>query len=247
MLADRLLLLCATAILLWSNIAIAQEYDWVIDKIPKHGEINEWKPVAGKVDGQQYLAIQIDVGDESKSDFKPVLVFARIKEGNTYEPFAVWKIENLNIDLQVDIKNNSIYVRYDTAHHGVYSSTYQFKLQAGAFQLIGIESQSITPGAYAGVMKNLELWEGKSTNLLTAEATVWAQTFDLNKPYEWKQWEKALKRHAQGLPSTKAKTRKVRLKLNSRWYLEHFNPYDFREDFLCQYFDHNLKFHNSCK
>ena len=165
MLASRAILLCVTTVLLWSNIAIAREYDWVIEKLPNRKEINEWKPVVGKVDGQQYLAIQLNVGDESKSEFKPVLVFARIKEGNTYEPLAVWRIANLNLDLVVEIKNNSIYIRYDIAHHGIYSSTYQFKRRAGTFQLVGIEYDTST----------IDYRSRESLNLITAKAIISTQ------------------------------------------------------------------------
>lgn len=247
MLPGRITLLNLVAGLLCSSTAISGEFDWVIDKLPRREEISEWKPVVGKVEGQEYLAIQLDVGDSAKDVFSPVLVFARIAEGNAYAPIAVWKIANLNTDLQVNIRNNSIYVRYDTAHHGVYSSTYQFKLSDGAFQLVGIERQSITRAAYAEIMKNFELWEGVSANLMTAKAIVWAQIFDMNNERAYAKWEQALLRHRLGLSATEGKRRKVSIQEVSPIWLKQFNPYSFNSDFLCFSFDHKLRINNSCQ
>ena len=240
-------LILAIAIAFYFPIATAGQYDWVIEKLPKNlGDVDKSAFAVGTIGKQDFLAMHLNVGTDTPEGFKPALVFARISKDKTYDPFEVIELPSL-LGLSVQIKNESIYIRLDNAHHGVYFTTYQFKLQNDGFRLVGIEGQSITPSNYAGIKGNIELWEGRSANLLTSEAIFWAEAFDLDKPYEWKQWEKALKRHDQGLPSAKAKTRKVRLKLNSRWYLEQFDPYDFREDFLCHYFDHNLKFHNSCK
>ena len=231
MLSSRAILLCVTTVLLWSNIAIAHEYDWVIEKIPNRKEINEWKAVVGKVYGQQYLAIQLDVGDESKSDFKPVLIFARIKEGNTYEPLAVWRIANLNLDLVVEIKNNSIYIRYDIAHHGIYSSTYQFKRRADTFQLVGIEYDTSTIDYNEKTQMQFSVRSRESLNLVTAEAIISTQRDEM---------------------STSRKNRKfaqktVPIRKLPPIQLKQFDPYNFSSDFLCHHFDANLHLINFCK
>jgi hypothetical protein len=241
----RLLLIFAMAFYL--PPATAGQYDWVIEKLPKNFEdVDKSSFAVGIIGTQEYLAMNLNVGTEAEKGFKPAMVFTRIGKDKAYDPFAVIPLPSLQ-GLRFQIKNESIYIRLDSAHHGVYFTTYQFKRQNDDFRLVGIEAQSITPSNYAGIKGNIELWEGRSLNLLTSEAILWAEAFNLDKLDEWKQWEKALKRHDQGLPSTKAKTRKVSLKLNGSWRLEHFDPYDFRGDFLCHYFDHNLKFHSSCK
>lgn len=231
MLASRVILLCLTTGLLWGNIAIAHEYDWVIEKIPNHEKINEWKPVVGKVDGQQYLAIQFDVGDESKSDFKPVLIFARIKEGNTYEPLAVWRIANLNLDLVVEIKNNSIYVRYDIAHHGIYSSTYQFKWRADAFQLVGIEYDTSTIDYNEKTQRQFSVRSRESLNLVTAQAVISTQRDEMSTSRE----------------NRKFVQKTVPIRKLPPIQLKQFDPYSFNGDFLCHHFDENLRLINFCK
>lgn len=158
----------------------------------------------------------------------------------------MFELSNLS-DLSVEFKNESIYIRAGTAHHGVYSSTYQFKWQNGTFPLVGLETQSITPGHYAGYERNVELWGGKSVNFATAEAIYWAQAFEMDNPLEEKKWRIALKRFDKGLQPAEGKRKTVRIKLGKRVDLKHFDPYDFKTDFLCQYFDHNLRFRNSCK
>ncbi len=237
-------LLLAVALACFSAMTAAGQYDWVIQKLPKSlEEVDTATFTVGTIGEQKYLAIHMNIGAETQDGFKPALVFARIRKDKTYDPFEVIELPNL-LDLSVQIKNESIYIRHDTAHHGIYSSTYQFKFQNGGFQLVGMERQSMTS---SGTEKNIDLWAGQSVNLLTSEAIYWAQAFDMDKPKERTEWEKALRRHAQGLPSTKGKTRTVKLRLGSRWDLEHFDPYNFDLKFLCHYFDHNLRFQNVCK
>ena len=241
------LALIATTFVIWASAAIGQEYDWIIPKLTEAiKDADEQSLARGSIEGQNYLAIQMDAGNQTVDGFKPVLVFARIKNDGSYDPFAVWKLPSL-LGLNVAIKNNSIYVRQDTAHHGVYFSAYQFKLRRGSFQLVGIENQSITPATYAGIMKNLELWEGTSANLSTAKAIVWAQSFDMDNPREYKKWKLALQRHNKGLPATEGKRETVSIRPIAPVELRQFDPYTFREDFLCHAFDHNLRFHNHCK
>ena len=229
--AYRRILLCITAAVLWSNLAIAGEYDEIIDKIPRHEEINDWKPVVGKVDEQEYLAIQLDIGDRTKNLFEPVLIFALIKEGRSYEPFAVWRIANLNTDLDVDFRNNSIYVRYSTAHHGVYSSTYQFKRRAGIFQLVGIETDSSTNDYNEKTQRQFFVRSRASVNLLTAKAVISARRVEMHTRRENKKFVQRTVPIREGAPIP----------------LKQFDPYNFHEDFLCHYFDNNLQLINSCK
>ncbi|WP_417067093.1 hypothetical protein [Niveibacterium terrae] len=231
MLACRAILLCVTTVLLWSNIATAQEYDWAIAKIPSHKEINDWNPVVGKIDGQQYLAIQLDTADKGQGDFRPVLVFARIKEGGTYEPLAAWRIENLNLDLTVEIKNNSIYVRHDTAHHGVHSSTYQFKRRAETFQLVGIERDSTTNDYNEKTQRQFSVRSRESLNLITAKAIISTQRTEMFATRENKKFAQKTVPVSE-LPPIQ---------------LKQFDPYNFNGDLLCHHFDDNLRLINSCK
>ena len=241
------LALIALAFFTWSSVATGQEYDWIIPKLTEAVKDADKQFIAkGQIEGKRYLALKMDAGDQIASDFKPVLVFAHIRQNGSYEPFDVWQLPSL-LELSVEIKNDSIYVRHDTAHHGVYFSTYQFKLRGGSFQLVGIENQSITPAAYAGIMKNRELWHGTSANLITEKAIVWAQSFDMDKPKEYKKWELALKKHNKGLPATEGKRKQVTIRPITPVKLRQFDPYTFNQDFLCHAFDHNLRFHSYCK
>lgn len=244
--ANHLTLIAATFVI-WTSAAIGQEYDWIIPKLTEAiKDVDEQSIAKGPIEGQNYLAIQMDAGNQTRDGFKPVQVFARIKKDGSYEPFAVWKLPSLH-GLSVAIKNDSIYVRQDTAHQGVYLSIYQFKLRSGSFQLVGIENQSIIHSSYALSMKNRELWEGTSANLLTATAIVWAQSFDMDNPREYKKLELALRRHDKGLPATEGKRENVSIRPSAPVELLQFDPFTFNEDFLCHAFDHNLRFHNYCK
>lgn len=240
-------LILAITLLFLCSVAIAGKYDWVIQKMPKNlADVDKSTYVVGVIGKQEYLAIHMNVGDESQDVFKPVLVFARVMANSTYEPFKVFELENSS-DFSIQFKNESIYIRHDTAHHGVYFTKFQFKLTNGIFLLVGLEDQSITPSHYAGIEKNIELWEGVSANFTTSEATYWGQAFDMDRPQEWREWELALKLHAQGLSSSKGKKRKVKLRPGGNWDFNNFDLYNFKTDFLCHYFDYDLRFKNSCK
>jgi len=238
------LVLIAAAFIIWPSAAIGQEYDWIIPKLTEAIKDTDKQSVAkGQIEGQDYLAIQMDAGNHTPEGFKPVLVFARIRKNGSYEPFDVWQLPSLLSGLSVAIKNDSIYVRHETAHHGIYFTTYQFKLRSGSFQLFGIEKQSMT----LDYDDNRELWQGTSANLLTSKAIFWAQSFDMDNPREYKKWELALQKHKKGLPATEGKRKTVTIHPISPVELRKFDPYSFQEDFLCHTFDHNLRFHNYCK
>jgi hypothetical protein len=125
---------------------------------------------------------------------------------------------------------------------GVYDTTYQFKQRNDNFYLVGLEYNSTT----ISTKKGEEVWSVVSVNLLTSEATYWAQAFDVDKPSENSALSLANKRLDQVLRPTKGKKRTVKLKINGHWDLAHFDLYSFQPDFLCHYFDDNLKFHNNC-
>ncbi|MES2049322.1 MAG: hypothetical protein V4447_13060 [Pseudomonadota bacterium] len=232
-------LLLAIIMMFYLPISIAGQYDWVIQKLPKNleGNIDRAAYAVGTIGNQKYLAIST----ETENGSKQALVFARIRRDKTYDPFALIEYDSFP-GLSLQIKNESIYIRSENAHHGTYSTTYQFKLQNDGFRLIGIEKQSMVLSE-----SGKDIWRGESVNLLTSEAIYWVQAIKLDTPSEQSQWEKALERHRQGLPSTNAQTRTVSIKLNKRWYLKDFDLVGFSEDFLCHYFDDNLKFYNSCK
>ena len=221
-------------------ISIAGQYDWIIQKLPTDfSEINRSSYAIGSIENKKYLAILLDLGTEAR--FKPALVIARIKKDNTYDPFELVELTSVQ-GLRLQVKNESIYVQSETANNGTYFRIYQFKRQNDQFRLVGIENQSMVLSE-----RGEDIWRGESINLITSEAIYWAQAFNLEKPSEYVQWEKALVRHRQGLPSTNAQTRKVKLKINSRFYLKDFDLEGFRQDFLCHSFDDKLRFHKHCK
>jgi len=248
---NLLRLVPAIAWTLSASIAAAGQFDWAIQKLPKNLDLVDRTTYSlGSIDRQDYLAMRVDMVDEAREGFKPVMIFARIGKDKTYAPFHVMALRN-PAETSVQVRNESIYIRSETAHHGRYSSTYQFRLKNGAFRLVGMERQSITSSQSAGggaaTGGNIELWEGQSVNFLTAEAIYWAQAFDMDRAQDVKRWEMALKQHASGLSPTSSAKRKVRVSGVANVDLEHFDLDDFNSDFLCHYFDYRLKFRSSCK
>jgi hypothetical protein len=226
-------------------LAAAGRYDALRDKLP--ADLSALDPstyATGRIGAQRYLAIRVNAGDEN--DFRPVLVFARIGQGPRYEPFHVISSPNL-ASLRVQISHGSMTLRQDTAHHGVYAITYQFKPVRGHLELVGLERQSITPGQDADTQGPVELWEGVSVNFLSARATYWAKTFALDRPQAQQAWEQALQWHAAGRSPAVRQQRTVRFKPGRPVELEHFAPDAFNTDFLCHFFDFSLHFHSACQ
>ncbi|MGQ0598057.1 MAG: hypothetical protein ACT4O7_12470 [Aquabacterium sp.] len=237
--------LIALAMAAMSPITLAGQYDWIASKLPTDLSSQDRSLIAvGSINSQRYLAAHVNAGDETQENFKPVLVLARIKHDNTYEPFKVIELTNLS-ELSVQIKDGAIYIRHDVAHHGTYFSSYKFKPSGASFSLVAMESQSMTlvEGKY------IELWEGKSVNFVAARATYWAKAFAMDRPKEQRAWKHSLKLHGSGTMPDERVQRTVRINRSKvdQTDIEHFDPFEFNTDFLCSYFDHRLRFHNACQ
>lgn len=135
----------------------------------------------GKIDGETYTTVVANRGNP-KEERRPVIVIFRSRDGQH---------ELLN-EIEVGdgassrIKNNSIYIRQDYAHHGIRFVQYQFKRVGGEFKMIGIESQDMSLSDYsvsdkerdASGYRSQEMWSGTSTNLLDSRGECWLKMFD---------------------------------------------------------------------
>ncbi len=200
--------------------------------------------VVGQIAGQRYVALRFDAGESSQERFEPVLLIARATEAG-YVYVAHFKLTNLN-DFAVRFGDSSIYLSQESAHHGVYFQRYQFRLRDGHFRLIGVEEQSQTLPVSRRSGSSVALWETRSANLLTQTAVYRAQVSDLADEAVQKE---ASQRFAAKLPPLAGKVRSVPLRArpNAQWDLARFDPYLFRTDFLCHYFDTELVFRSGCK
>ena len=200
--------------------------------------------MVGQIAGQRYVALRFDAGDSSQERFEPVLLIARATETG-YVYVTHFKLTNLN-DFAVRFGDSFIHLSQESAHHGVYFQRYQFRLRDGRFRLIGVEEQSQTlPVSYRSG-SSVAFWETRSANLLTQTAAYRAQVSDLTDEAVQKE---ASRRFAAKLPPHAGKVRSVPLRArpNAQWDLARFDPYLFRTDFLCHYFETELVFRSGCK
>jgi hypothetical protein len=190
----------------------------------------------GEINDNKYYAM---VSNQGGTDNSPAIFLLKNKKNSLEEVFKL-DIAEYPPSYSVMIKNNSFYIRFDTAHHGVHFSQYQFKKIKGQFFLIGIEYQSMAlvepTEATAKDLGILESWEGTSLNLLTSKAECWQQTFNLTKgekSREWKEWNVALDRHKKGLRSSNAIIRKGSLHRSGLIPLKSFDIYEATPSFTC--------------
>ena len=195
----------------------------------------------GEIDGDKYIIAMLTNNEINtpprihvlKISGKPIRLIAEVNV-----------IENAS-SYQFRIKNNSIYIKINTAHHGVYFSQYQFKKMSDVFYLIGVEEQSIIPASFTLNSDNyehsLEIWEGLSVNFLLSKAECWLETFDLGKGEkgrEWMQWRAALSKLDKGQRSTNSISRSISFKRENLVPLDGFDILNINYPFTCD-FDHN--------
>ncbi len=137
----------------------------------------------GKIDGEVFTAIVANRGNPEENR-RPVIVIFGSRNGQ-HRLFTEFEIGERGASTSV--KNNSIYIRQDYAHHGIRFVQYQFKQVDGEFKMIGIESQDMSPGDYRGVSekardapgyRSQEMWSGTSTNLLASRGECWMKMLD---------------------------------------------------------------------
>lgn len=200
----------------------------------------------GKIDGDTYV-VQI-VPDGGAPDF----LLLKAAEG---APIQISKMELVGdpAAYQVKIARDSFYLREETAHHGIFFVTYQFKMVNRKFHLVGLETQSMSqcmysadfPDAQNEPCASLEMWSGTSINFLTSKADCWLQTFRLGKDErsrDWKRWKVALKNFDLGIRSSEAMRKTVALPPSALTPLDQFDLYNFRAPNTC-YFDYKGDLH----
>ncbi|MGN2245393.1 hypothetical protein ACFWZ3_01745 [Frateuria sp. GZRR35] len=202
----------------------------------------------GLIEGEKYIA-QI-VADDGAPDF----LLLKTVHGKKSQILRMELVGDLDA-YRVRIAGNSFYFRQEIAHHGLFSSTYQFKKINHAFQLIGLETQAMVsciyssdpPDAETEPCASMEMWSGTSVNFLTSEADCWLQTFHLDRDdrsQDWVYWQAALKDFKHGARPGKAISRTIALPRSSLTPLDQFDLYSFRNPDTC-YFDYKGGFHTS--
>jgi hypothetical protein len=211
-----------------SNAIVAsartEKYTWVVPKLPKDlNSIEKSEFTTGFIGQQKYVAIKLDA-DEPKTGAWVLVVIAKLNTDHSYDPIEVKKFYPSDIP-RIRIENNSIYIRGDTAHHGIYFAEHQYKLRNGTFRLVGTESQSITlsqpenrPKRDNCQGKLFEMWEGSSLNYLNSTEFRWEQAF-LGKTRS-KAMQNAQEKFNKGLAPTNAMKRYFQLKPTNLLTLE---------------------------
>lgn len=228
--------------------------EWIARILPERiSTLENGAASAGTIDGGKYVLALVDIG-RAENEFQPSLVLAKVSIDNRYEPIFVRTLGSL-LGLNVSIKNNSLFIRVDNAHHGIYFTRYQFKLHGGRFVLVGLESQSMTLKdstdcrTYQKEGRITTSWSGASENLLMGKATYWAREI-----YTDEGNVEALKSARKKFDASKRPSNVVartivrhprRLYLLSEFSPEEFPPYDMFTDRYAYYFDCNLKFQRS--
>lgn len=234
--------------------ATADEYDWLIEGVKESPDAGA-SMTQGIINGEKYVSILSFRTKKDSTDYNPTIVILVSRNGK-YERVAEVNLQQDNINAYTtSIKNNSIFIRNDTAHHGVYSSQYQFKKINDSFYLVGLEYQSMTPSIYsvseeesnAPDYQEVEIWSGSSVNFFTSIMECWQQTFNVvtdEKSPDWKEYQSAHARFNKGQRATKGVTRQVSLPKRKLVPLDGFNLYpydDFYDSSLC-YFDYKNRF-----
>jgi len=202
----------------------------------------------GIIDGERYVA-QI-VSDKGAPDF--LLLKAMGKENSQISRMEL--IGDLNA-YHVRVAKNSVYFRWETSHHGIFSSTYQFRKIKQKFYLVGLETQAMTsclysvdtPDAEKEPCTSMEMWSGTSVNFVTSRAECWLQTFNLahdERSKDWQGWKTALENFKLGIASGKAIRRGIKLPRSQLVALDQFDLYNVNEPRTC-YFDYKGGFHTS--
>lgn len=208
----------------------------------------------GKFDGAAYTAA-VPNRRQATEGAGPVLVIFETR-GEQHKLLT-------EIDLVTDswttvqIKNNSIYIRQDSAHHGIRFVQYQFRLIGGEFKMVGVESQDMSPSHYkvsteelnSPGYKSREMWSGTSTNFLTSRGECWLKMLDLSdsgkQPPEF---DGALTRFERAERPKNALTGEIRFAQKTLVPLSSFNPYsDYFISYLrpsC-YFDYKKRLHRT--
>jgi hypothetical protein len=231
-----------------TSYAGSGKYDWLLksveDKNSDAGTIIE----TGTINGEKFIAISANyIDEERKRPVENIIILANRNNANeviaeldlSFRPTAGYT------SYTVKFKDNSIFIRGDTGHHGISFSQYQFKEINGVFCLVGVESQSMASSVYSVGKEELnspeyeevEMWSGTSINLLTSKAECWLQT----NP----EWELALSSFKSGSRATKGVSRQVSFSKTKLISLNKFNFYEPDAQippFTC-HFDHKKKFH----
>jgi hypothetical protein len=203
----------------------------------------------GIIDGERYT-IRLTRGSRNFNSSMVILVDRK----GRHQVIRRAELEDSINPYSASIRSNSIFIRYDTVHHGLYFTQYQFRKINDVFYLVGMEWQSIAPSVYGTSQEErddpnyqeVEMWAGTSVNFLTSKAECWQQNFNLengeNSP-EWKEWESACSEFDNGRRATKGVKRQIGFPKRKLVSLDEFSFYgESYTPFTC-YFDHKYKFH----
>lgn len=203
----------------------------------------------GKIDGEVYMSVVANRGNP-REDSRPVVVIFGSRNGQ-HKLLTEFEIGD---GVSTRVKNNSIYIRLDYAHHGIRFIQYQFKRVDGEFKMIGIESQDMSLSDYGVSEKELdapgyrsrEMWSGTSTNLLASRGECWLKMFDAgDSPENLLQQKQAHNLFEQGARPKNAVTGEIRFPQTKLLLLSKFEPDGVRADYFYPscYFDYKKRLH----
>jgi hypothetical protein len=209
----------------------------------------------GKIDGEAYTAVVADRGNPEE-DRRPVIVIFGSRDGQ-HKLLAEFEIVNggASAGASSRVKNNSIYIRQDYAHHGIRFIQYQFKRVDGEFRMIGIESQDMSLSDYSGVSEKERvasgynrqaMWSGTSTNLLASRGECWLKMSDLgDSAANLIQRKEEQNLFERGVRPKNAVTGEIRFPQKELLPLSKFEPDGVRVDafYPSCYFDYKKRLH----
>lgn len=205
----------------------------------------------GKIDGEAYTAVVANRGNP-KEDRRPVIVIFESRDG-LYKLLTEIDVGDGAVS-KVKIKNNSIYIRQDYAHHGIRFIQYQFKRVGDEFKMIGIESQDMSLSDYgvseeeldAPGYKSQEMWSGASTNLIASRGECWLKMSDAgDSTASLMQQEVAQDQFERGARPKNAVTGEIRFPPTGLLPLSSFDLYAGLDNFFYPecYFDYKKRLH----
>lgn len=155
---------------------------WLLQNLKNSEVITQY--AQGKINGKIYTAIVASKGNQTEENHTVFVIFE--SQADRHKLLADVDIGDSAI--RVKIKNDSIYIRQDYAHHGIRFIQYQFKQIGTEFKMVGIEDQDMSLSDYivsekernASNYRSQEMWSGTSTNFLTSRGECWLNTLELS-------------------------------------------------------------------
>jgi hypothetical protein len=166
-------------------------YDWLMEQYRNDERyFGMLEPVEGRIDDEEYVAIGTQKASPTDNSGTAILIFR--KATGQFDVITKVDISSWSMpEIDITIKNNSLFIEGLVAHHGLHGKRYQFKRINGKFRLIGMKWQHLVSLACHDDDESPPCgWEGfsgNSYNFLTSSALCWQDIFNPDNKQRFKE------------------------------------------------------------